>query len=51
MSLLPPDPAANGIKEQEDSVCTPEHCFHAFDALFCSLTLSDPITPSFPDDK
>jgi AMMECR1 domain-containing protein len=29
--------------------CTPEHCFHAFDALYCALTSAEPIPPAFPD--
>ncbi|KAF8916785.1 alport syndrome [Mucidula mucida] len=34
------------------SVCTEEHCFHAFDALYCALTPgARPISPEFPDDK
>ena len=32
-------------------VCAPEHCFHACDALFCALTLSKPIQPTFANDK
>ncbi|KAJ7638508.1 AMMECR1 domain-containing protein [Roridomyces roridus] len=51
MSLVPPDPAA---KPELDSggTCTPEHCFHAFDALYCALTSgAKPITPRFADDK
>jgi hypothetical protein len=31
--------------------CIPEHCYHAFDALYCALTDADPISPSFPDGK
>ncbi|KAJ8588789.1 alport syndrome [Rhizopogon salebrosus TDB-379] len=31
------------------NVCKPEHCFHAFDALYCALTSSEPIPPTFPD--
>jgi len=27
--------------------CTPLHCYHAFDALYCTLTDADPIPPSF----
>jgi len=48
MSLLPLDPPANST---DDQVCIPEHCFRAFDTLFCALTSSEPIPPSFPDDK
>jgi len=46
MSLIPPP------KEFDpDNVCTPEHCFHAFDTLYCNLTRAEPIPPTFPDDK
>lgn len=32
--------------------CTNEHCFHAFDALYCHLTPSArPIESDFPDAK
>ncbi|ESK93737.1 amme chromosomal region 1-like protein [Moniliophthora roreri MCA 2997] len=32
--------------------CLPEHCFHAFDALYCSLIPSaTPIDPTFSDDE
>ncbi|KAF9647040.1 hypothetical protein BDM02DRAFT_3251360 [Thelephora ganbajun] len=48
MSLLPPDPSAGST---DDQVCIPEHCFHAFDTLFCALTSNEPIPPMFPDDK
>jgi len=48
MSLLPLNPPANPA---DDQVCIPEHCFHAFDTLFCALTSNEPIPPKFPDDK
>lgn len=32
-------------------VCTPEHCYHAFDTLYCALTFAEPIPPVFPDEK
>jgi len=51
MSLVPPDPAADVSKEAEIAVCGPEHCFHAFDALYCALTRNKPVSPNFPDDK
>ncbi|KAI0034428.1 AMMECR1 domain-containing protein [Vararia minispora EC-137] len=35
----------------DGQVCMPEHCFHAFDALYCSLTKAELISPSFPDEK
>jgi hypothetical protein len=35
-----------------ESVCRPEHAFHAFDALYCALMPhARPIKPLFPDDK
>jgi len=51
MSLLPADPAAGRIEGSESNVCLPEHCFHAFDALYCALVPATPIDPKFPDDK
>jgi hypothetical protein len=51
MSLVPPDPAAAVPKEAEIAVCGPEHCFHAFDALYCALTRNKPVSPNFPNDK
>ncbi|KAH7914381.1 alport syndrome [Hygrophoropsis aurantiaca] len=39
------------INDSGDQVCREEHCFHAFDALYCSLTSARPISPVFPDDK
>lgn len=50
MSLLPADPTAGRIEEGFD-VCLPEHCFHAFDALYCALLPATPINPTFRDDK
>ncbi|TEB35546.1 alport syndrome [Coprinellus micaceus] len=48
-SLIPPNPAA---KDQDgDNVCTPEHCYYAFDTLYCALTSSKPIPPTFADEK
>ncbi|KAH6915214.1 alport syndrome [Coprinopsis sp. MPI-PUGE-AT-0042] len=38
-------------KPSGDGVCLPEHCFYAFDTLYCSLTREEPIPPQFPDDK
>ncbi|KAI9574984.1 alport syndrome [Boletus coccyginus] len=51
MSLLPVNPAGGPTAVEDDKTCTPEHCFHAFDALYCDLTGSTPILPSFPDGK
>ncbi|KAI0052605.1 hypothetical protein FA95DRAFT_1242039 [Auriscalpium vulgare] len=51
MALVPPDPAAGPLAQSEQPLCKPEHCFHAFDALYCALTGADPIPPQFPDDK
>ncbi|KAJ7499251.1 alport syndrome [Mycena latifolia] len=52
MSLIPPNPDAEVPKPQVGSdICTAEHCFHAFDALYCALTSAPPIAPQFADDK
>ncbi|EIM85546.1 uncharacterized protein STEHIDRAFT_99133 [Stereum hirsutum FP-91666 SS1] len=52
MALVPPDPAAHAIPETEqDNICLPEHCYQAFDALYCSLTDAEPVPPLFADDK
>ncbi|KAF9246921.1 alport syndrome [Melanogaster broomeanus] len=52
MSLLPIDPAGGQTAVKADKkTCTPEHCFQAFDTLYCALTDSTPIPPSFPDEK
>ncbi|KAG6833613.1 hypothetical protein H0H87_004240 [Tephrocybe sp. NHM501043] len=52
MSLLPSDPAAGRITPESGSdVCRPEHCFHAFDALYCALTKAQPLEPAFPNGK
>ena len=54
MSLAPPNPApVNGSVngDSELQACTPEHCFYAFDTLFCALTSKQPISPQFPNDK
>ena len=37
--------------DAEDNVCTPEHCFYAFDTLYCELTGDTPIKPKFADEK
>jgi len=44
------DPAAL-VEDLTYNPCTPEHCYHAFDALFCALTGETPLDPKFPDDK
>jgi len=52
MSLVPSDPAAGQVEgEVQSSVCTREHCFYAFDTLYCALTHSKPMPPKFPDEK
>ncbi|KXN86300.1 AMMECR1-like protein [Leucoagaricus sp. SymC.cos] len=54
MALVPPNPAAE-LKDLESEtaqdVCIPEHCYHAFDALYCALKYVEPIPPAFPDEK
>ena len=49
MSLFASEP----VKESDDAdnACTPEHCFYAFDTLYCNLTKAKPIPPTFLDDK
>ena len=51
MALVPPDPGANLVDVDDSEVCVPEHCFYAFDTLFCALTAAKPIEPKFPDEK
>ncbi|KAH7931346.1 alport syndrome [Leucogyrophana mollusca] len=51
MSLVSASPAKGEIADGGDRVCTEEHCFYAFDTLYCSLTSATPIAPTFPDDK
>ncbi|KAJ7283468.1 alport syndrome [Mycena rebaudengoi] len=52
MSLIPPNPDAETVKPQAGiDACTAEHCFHAFDALYCELTSATPIAPQFANDK
>ncbi|KAH0839635.1 hypothetical protein J3R83DRAFT_551 [Lanmaoa asiatica] len=51
MSLLPVNPVGGPTAVEDGKTCTPGHCFHAFDALYCALTASTPIPPSFPDEK
>ncbi|KAL5527780.1 hypothetical protein ACEPAG_6581 [Sanghuangporus baumii] len=51
-----PLPAAATEQEQEqvieeNNTATPEHCYHAFDALYCALTGRQPVQPEFPDEK
>ncbi|KAF8974734.1 AMMECR1 domain-containing protein [Flammula alnicola] len=50
MALVPPQPQPKEVTEISDS-CTAEHCYYAFDALYCSLTKAKPIPPPFPDEK
>ncbi|THH33598.1 hypothetical protein EUX98_g572 [Antrodiella citrinella] len=48
MSLIPPNPTTS---EEDFQVCTPEHCFYAFDTLFTTLTKKKAIQPKFADEK
>ncbi|KAI0091910.1 alport syndrome [Irpex rosettiformis] len=50
-TLVTLNPAAPGFEVADQGVCRPEHCFHAFDALYCALTDSEPIPHKFQDDK
>lgn len=43
--------AATVEPEFQEETCIPDHCFHAFDSLFCALTGATPLSPDFPDDK
>lgn len=46
------DPTDSKLEDYPvDDTATPEHCFHAFDALYCALTDRDPIPPKFVDEK
>ncbi|KAA1465980.1 hypothetical protein DENSPDRAFT_746577, partial [Dentipellis sp. KUC8613] len=51
MALVPPAPHAHDSLDEESSVCTLDHCFYAFDALYCALTHSEPLPAKFPDEK
>lgn len=42
-------PGDSELVQKEEESCTLEHCFHAFDALYCALTSAEPINPTFPD--
>ncbi|KAH9938585.1 alport syndrome [Fomitopsis serialis] len=50
MALIPPNPAVD-LVEDDETVCTREHCFRCFDALFCALTGHRALEPKFPDEK
>jgi len=39
------------VEPIEEQICIPEHCYHAFDALYCALVGATPLIPKFPDDK
>ena len=66
MSVIPPDPPTTDVENpiqdpdasdapvvdnEESNVATPEHCFHAFDALYCAITGGQSVEPTFEDDK
>ncbi|PSS37329.1 hypothetical protein PHLCEN_2v806 [Hermanssonia centrifuga] len=51
MALIPPNPGTDLLDVDESEVCRPEHCFYAFDTLFCALTSYHPLPPQFPDEK
>ncbi|KAH8106144.1 AMMECR1 domain-containing protein [Cristinia sonorae] len=48
MSLIPPNPTTS---EEDSQVCTPEHCYYAFDTLYTTLTRKKALPPKFPDEK
>lgn len=39
------------MSEIGPNACIPEHGYHAFDALYCSLTGAAAVAPTFKDDK
>lgn len=39
------------MSKSELKACTPEHVYHAFDTLYCSLTGADAVAPSFKDES
>ncbi|KAF6762834.1 alport syndrome [Ephemerocybe angulata] len=54
MSLIPPNPTANehhDAKDGDNDACRPEHCYYAFDTLYCALTSAKAIPPTFADEK
>ena len=51
VTVLSMDDTVAVVQDFNDNPCTPEHCYHAFDALFCALTNAAPLNPKFPDDK
>ncbi|TFK29262.1 alport syndrome [Coprinopsis marcescibilis] len=54
MSSLTSTVTSKTVGEEQQSsgrVCIPEHCYYAFDTLYCALTSEQPIPPAFPDDK
>lgn len=52
MSLLSHGSTEVELKEAElTEICLPEHCFYAFDTLYCELTDAHRIDPAFPDDE
>lgn len=48
MSLIPPNPTTS---EEDSQVCTPEHCYYAFDTLFTTLSKKKALSPKFDDEK
>ncbi|EJD01478.1 alport syndrome [Fomitiporia mediterranea MF3/22] len=51
MSLLESPPAAEEGAVPENKAATPEHCYFAFDTLYCELTGRERVKPTFPDEK
>ncbi|THH06799.1 hypothetical protein EW145_g3834 [Phellinidium pouzarii] len=45
--LVPRNPPANA----DSNAAIAEHCFHAFDAIYCALTTCTPVLPEFADEK
>ncbi|KAF9481984.1 hypothetical protein BDN70DRAFT_854104 [Pholiota conissans] len=51
MALIPPQPATLEQVNIKNDACIRDHCFYAFDTLYCSLTHAKPIPPKFADEK
>ncbi|KAG6813456.1 hypothetical protein H0H92_010790 [Tricholoma furcatifolium] len=48
---MSPLPSGTVTPESEFDICRPEHCFYAFDSLYCALTNTPAIDPTFPNEK